>query len=244
MVLIVIFSTFIGSIAGIGGGIIMKPAFSLFTDYDPIMINYIVAYIIFIMTTYNCLSNYHNLKTNVKLKHISLIIGVLLGSYFGNLILVNFVYNTEVVQALLLSITIFLVLFSTNREFNVVVKQTKTNFFIMGVFSSLISSFMGIGGGVFNVLIFNKLFKYSTKTSVSLSLLTILFTQVMSIITLSITTSYEIGVNYILLYGTCAIIGAIFGSKIHKKLNDYQIKQVYKNTLTIFIFINILLIFI
>lgn len=242
---IAIATTTIGSLTGMGGGVIIKPVLDMIGHFDAGTIGILSSISVFSMSVVAIVKQILA-KAEFRLGVvIPLGFGAGFGGITGQIIFDNLVASFEnktfitVIQNFFLGILILVVfLYMINKD-KIKSKELtgKVNSFLVGVCLGIISSFLGIGGGPINVAIFIYLFSYDTKMAATSSLIAILFSQISKLASIAFTTGfaeYDLSVLPYMVVG--AIMGGFIGSKLTIKFTDKQIEFAF-NIAQIFIFI-------
>ncbi len=110
-------------------------------------------------------------------------------------------------------------------------------FAVAGIFLGIISSFLGIGGGPFNVAVLILLFGMSMKSAVVYSLITIIFSQISKLMSMFIGGIFITAeLWYILPFMAAAgVTGALLGSFFSKKMSGRAVEICF-NCVQILIF--------
>ena len=110
----------------------------------------------------------------------------------------------------------------------------------IGLALGLLSSFLGIGGGPFNLVILFYFFSMDTKTAAQNSLYIILFSQVTSLLTTLVTrTVPTFEWSALLLMITGGIGGGIVGRKINRKLDNNAVDKLFMGLMAVIILVSI-----
>ena len=107
-VIIVVFSTLIGAIIGLGGGFIIKPTLDIFSDYSVSEISIISSTIVFTMSI---VSTVKNKISKVYKSTIYIALGAMIGGFLGKLIFESVVSDgdyVKVYQSIVYIITVLL----------------------------------------------------------------------------------------------------------------------------------------
>lgn len=232
--IITLFATTVGSATGMGGGVIIKPVLDALGHYNIETINVLSSISVFAMSLVSVFKNIKNKseKTDIKIQEIfSLAIASIIGGYVGNKL---FVYiaktqNSNLVKIIQNSILIFLIIviyiYMKNKDkIKTLNLKGMVSSFCVGLFLGTISSFLGIGGGPINVAILIFVFGYNTKIATSVSLVTILFSQLSKLLSITLTTGFgifDLSILPFMLVG--AITGGMLGSNINKKLPEKKV---------------------
>ncbi len=232
-------ATTIGSMTGMGGGVIIKPAMDFIGTYNAQTIGVISSITVFSMSIVSIIKQIQ-LKTKIKASMAVLIgLGSIIGGYIGEQIL-NMVINALkinntilAIQNTLLSIIILSVFIYMLKKDKIKSKNFTGKFvyILVGFILGLISSFLGIGGGPINVALIIYLFSLDTKSAVLYSIITILFAQISKITTIILTTGfspYDLTILPIMVIG--AVMGGYMGSLINKRIPEKKVEILFNGT--------------
>lgn len=245
--LITLVSSCLGVMSGLGGGMIIKPLLAFTHEYSAFTINFLSITTIIFMSTVSTAKNFQNKELKWEHSFIWIISGAVIGGIIGSLGFEYLVYaspNDDVVQSIqsFLKIVITFVFGIILQRMNITyqMKATGKNLLFSGIFAGIISSFLAIGGGLVNIFIFTKLLKFKMKDAINISLLTIIFSQLISLVILSfsgekITASF--GVILIMWLG--AYVGVVLGGRILGKLSDKEAAMSYQIIVGIITLLNI-----
>ena len=251
--LIAIGATTVGSLTGMGGGVIIKPVLDSFGVLDVTAISFLSGCTVLSMTTYSVLKSKVSGESHVTMKTgFPLAIGAAAGGLVGKW-LFSYVKSLSsdpnrvgAVQALCLLIvtlgtliyTIYKAKIKTYRVENTAVCV------LIGLFLGIMSSFLGIGGGPINLVVLFFFFSMSTKLAAENSLYIIFFSQIASLISTIVTGSvpdFQIGVLVLMVAG--GIAGGICGRMINKKIDEKTVDKLFIALMVLMIVINIYNIF-
>jgi len=196
---------FIGSILGIGGGIIIVPTLT-YLGYPIEMV--IPASLLAILFNSMISSVKYSIKNLINYKlGLNLSILTIFGAIIGSMIFI--IINKKILYILFgIIIIILAILILKIRK----IKINKSLGFLMFIFGGIISNLLGVGGGVLFTPLLNLIFNLDLKKSVATSLLMIgIVTSIGTLIYF-----YERLLNpYLgLLTATGIIIGSFLGSSI------------------------------
>ena len=236
-------STTLGSLAGLGGGVIIKPILDALGDYNLATVGVLSSITVFSMALVATIKQF---KSGFKadLNIFILAIGSILGGGIGKKafdIFLNFFNNENIskgIQAFILIILLTLVLFKNSLpRYN-----TKNIFliFLVGLSLGGIASFLGIGGGPINVAILVMLFNFPTKNAAISSVFIILLSQFSKLFLITITSgfsSYNLTMLPFMVVG--GISGGILGAKLNHRLSNEYIEKIFNLSVLCIIFINI-----
>lgn len=232
--LLALFTTLIGSLVGIGGGIIMKPVMDLSGHFSAATIGLLSSTTVFAMAVMSFFCQ-KSIKINAQRSSLYLLgASSVLGGFSGQLAfkiirqslnddaLIKFVQNV-----ILLILLLFIFFYMLNQSKIKALNLKHWAFYILtGFFLGTVSSFLGIGGGPFNVALLVFLFSMDIKTATFGSIITILFAQLSNLTSIFISegisgqwfSSYDLSVlPFMVIFG---VAGSFFGSRIKKKIDD------------------------
>lgn len=246
---IVFIATTLGASAGIGGGIIIKPAFDLLNQDKVNIISFLSANAVFFMALYSSIKRLKGGKEKFNKKILTIIaLSSIIGGYLGNkvfYILYEYV-NGDTLKAiqscsLCLVVTFLIVFFLFYKRIRSFELKSRELIFLVGVFLGFISSFLSIGGGPLNVALYFLIFGFSLKVSVAYSIITILFAQGSQLINIAITQDLsEYPWSYLLFIVPVAILGGVVGQYIYKRISDKTISLILSLTMFVVLCINLI----
>lgn len=244
--LVGLFSSTIGAICGVGGGVIIRPVLDLLQFFDVTVITFLSGCTVLSMTTYSVLKNFKSQNigvgdNNIKLLAIGAAIGGLLGKESFSLLL-RVVEAKEIVGAVqsatlsAITLSTFLYVFLKHRIKTLEV-HSKGHSVIIGLVLGLISSFIGIGGGPINVVALNYFYSMDTKTAARNSIFIIFCSQAVNL-TLSILTCSipSVRLSFLIAMIIGGILGGIIGNYVYSKMNNAGVDKLL---LILIIFISI-----
>lgn len=255
-VLIALFASLIGSISGIGGGIIIKPVLDLTGQFPIQTVNFLSGITVLTMTTSSLIQTFVRSKKpnsenqiSINLRQVFFLsFGSIMGGFIGTMIFSLFMKQigsqdlAVLIQAvLILLITIIVMLYQANKKR--IVTKNLVGFipeFAVGLSLGTISSFLGIGGGPLNIAILAFFFSMSPKTA-ALNSLTIIFSaQLISLLTTIIEGSIP-EFDPVILGGmmVSGVSGALIGRFIAKKLSEEKTDSFFNIALWLILAINI-----
>ena len=237
-------ASIVGSICGIGGGVIIKPVLDAMNVMSVSCISFLSGCTVLTMSV---VSVYKNMRAGKKLNlriATLLAVGAAVGGVAGKMMFQavkasvgneNFV---GMVQAIVLigvtGITFVYTIFK--KKIHTLTLNNAAVCVIVGLVLGIMSSFLGIGGGPINLMVLGFLFSMSTKESALASLYIIVFSQVTSLVQTVVTgTIPPVQLSYLVLM----VIGGTIGSKINKKIEDEKVDKLFMALMFIIICINI-----
>ncbi|MCI8597740.1 MAG: sulfite exporter TauE/SafE family protein [Lachnospiraceae bacterium] len=229
-------ATTIGSMTGMGGGVIIKPLLDVLHDFDVETIGGLSAITVFFMTLVS-IGKQIVAKTEIPFAQgVPLAIGSVLGGFWGQKILkaVVIAFHVQkqvlVIQNVVLGILIFLVYLYMRKKEEIPGKNLSGApvSLLVGCFLGLCSSFLGIGGGPINVALLIYLYSMSTKTAAVCSLITILFAQISKLLTMAVASDFgklDLSMAPVMVIG--AVLGGYLGAVCNKKLSEKKVEWAF-----------------
>ncbi len=246
---ICLFACTVGSICGIGGGVIIKPVLDATGTMSVSSISFLSGCTVLSMA---CVSVYKALKnktTTIDLKKATfLAIGACIGGIIGKIlfdqvknITGNDTYVGLIQAVILVMITLGTILYTLKKErIKTLHLQHNLICLFIGFLLGLMSSFLGIGGGPINLVVLAYFFSMPTKEAALCSVYIILFSQLssflQSVITLNI-PAFEPLTLLVMIAG--GILGGLIGSTINKKIQAEHVNKLFIGLMGIIVLINI-----
>ncbi len=263
--IVVIIASIVGAIAGIGGGVIIRPVLDAFNYFDtPEITNMISTMCVVFGTSTSIIrhitskSKIENWKTAVFLG-IGAVIGGVIGQFLFQFVKessngdVLIIIQSAILIALLVFVLIYMkLLLPKGKQLHI------KNFIvtiIIGIFLGICSTFLGIGGGPINVAVLLLFFGMDMKQAAINSLITIIFSQLAKIVMAGIDGTFVTLFTFeslssvdqswwifLLILIPISIIGSLLGTWFNKKMSNKGVEIVYMATTVAIIIINIYLI--
>ena len=248
IVLIAFLATVIGSISGIGGGVIIKPVMDAISGLNMSTISFLSGNTVLAMTIISLLKS---AKEPIK-PEAGLAIPLSLGAVFGGIVgksLFSFVQSVASNNAgvglvqniimIILTVTVFFYIQNKAKITTINVKNPLLRVMI-GFCLGLASAFLGIGGGPINIMVLSYFFSQDSKKAAITSLCIIFFSQTANLITNLVTHSIPSFNAYLLVsMMVAAILGATCGRKLNKKLDNKQVDKLFQILMIIIILLSI-----
>ncbi len=238
----------VGAICGIGGGVVIKPVLDSIGFAKADTISFLSGLTVLCMSGYSMIKSFAN-KEKVDLTTTTpLAVGAALGGIAGkrlfNVIKSNSANPSFVggIQAASLGVATFLTLIYTLKAKNIKTKKTTNPLVcaIIGLVLGLMSSFMGIGGGPFNLAVLSYFFSMETKEAGRSSLYIILVSQIFSLLTTFVTNSVpDFKVGWVVIMAASGIAGGIVGRNINKQISARKVEKLFIAFLFVIIAISI-----
>ncbi len=239
----------IGSICGVGGGIMIKPVLDALGIFSTETASFLSGCTVLAMTS--CFLVTEKLSGRTEINHkigTPLAAGSAFGGVSGKLIFTRIIKSVSAtipivtIQAVLLMMITSATLIYMRHQ-----KNIKTHSFdnaavclLLGALLGLISSFLGIGGGPLNIITLHFFFSMSARPAAANSLYIIFFSQAASMIYTMLSDSipqYDIATLTAMITG--GIIGGYMGRLLSVKLGETKRNRLFYILLIFIIFTNI-----
>lgn len=244
-----ILTSFIGSICGIGGGVIIKPVLDATGVISVSAINFLSGCTVLAMSA---VSVYKSLKEGTAALDIKqatpLAAGAALGGICGKSIFEKFIRQAGndnlagMVQAILLVIITAGTLLYTAQKSHIKTRACRCfgACLLIGILLGILSGFLGIGGGPINLVVLIYFFSMQTKEAALSSLYIIMLSQAASLMRTCLShTIPEISFSYLLCMVAGGVLGGMIGSKVNKKISDRNGEKLFVFLMIIIIAINL-----
>jgi len=240
--LIAFIATSLGTLAGLGGGVVIKPALDALGKYDVFMIGVLSSATVLSMSV---VSTTRRVIDGVKIDKIlvTLAIGGIAGGYVGKLVFqyaLSHITPEQLtgIQAVMIIILLQAALFKNRLpSFKI---DSLFLIFLMGILLGGLASFLGIGGGPINVAVLCMFFAMDIKEAAAGSIFIILFSQSIKLISIAVSTGFGPYDYSILWYMIPAgVAGGVIGPMLKNKLSHHVIEIVFKAVVIACILLNI-----
>ena len=239
----------IGSICGIGGGVLMKPLLDAFQVMSVSAASFLSGCTVLTMSVVSLIRGRRQggqalqFKTTVPLG-IGGALGGILGKYLFNFLLKTAAGSESVAAiqaACLLAVTVMTLLYTLYRAHMPAFKVTSKPVCVLaGVALGMLSSFLGIGGGPINLVVLFFLFSMDTKTASRNSLYIIMLSQTASLLNMfaaqTIPTVRTEDLFVMILGG---VLGGIAGAGVNRKIGGRLMNRLFIGIMVVIIMINI-----
>ena len=236
--LIATLTSVIGSICGIGGGVIIKPFLDSLNIMSVSAVSFLSGCTVLAMALISVGKNVYGGRTKFNKKITpALAVGAAVGGVLGKLVFTAIKQGGNenlvgLVQSILLAlITLATFAYMYYRRKGKIKTRKVTSVGIsacIGLTLGILSSFLGIGGGPINLAVLSYFFSMDTKESATNSLFIILLSQIAYLVQ-SISASSIPNVNLFFLCAMVAggVIGGFAGQSVNKRLNEKQVEQLF-----------------
>ena len=222
----------LGTICGMGGGIIIKPVLDATGVMSVSTITFLSGVTVIAMSCWNVGKNFLKKESEVEIRSTSVLaVGAAIGGLLGKQLFTMTAglfpdQNTAGgVQAVLLLIATLATLLYTLRKDRITSLQIASAVasLLIGLALGMLGAFLGIGGGPFNVAALCFFFSMSTKRAAQNSLFIVLFSQLTSTMkTVLFDGVPAFQVTVLLGMVLLGIAGSELGRRINKKIDNRQ----------------------
>ncbi len=232
--ILAIFASTVGSISGMGGGIIIKPVLDAVSDFTVEQINFMSACTVLVMSICT-LYRGRNDQLPIEIPTaIALGLGASVGGVLGKNLFLFLPSSLVYLQSALLLALNVAVYFYLKAQQHLPSQNMKhaAGSFLLGSILGIISSFLGIGGGLFHVLALEFAYSASKVLAIKYSVIIIFFSQISAVFATIIQGIPE-NVSYpsLVLMMLGASVGANLGRKISKNFTETQLKSCFHDIL-------------
>lgn len=244
---IVLFACSLGSISGIGGGIIIKPLMDAMGGFSAASVNHMSSITILTMTTVSIYKSRQNAKV-VDWRIVAYFtVGSMAGGVLGNRMLTNFMAGAEndgvitIVQSILQIVFVLIVMANEIWGHKIPHYHVKNGLLMMGVGVGLgiIAAFLSIGGGLFNRPLLIIMLSLASKPAVFTSLCIIFCAQLSNVITMGVTTQFSnVDMSVLPFMMVAAVLSGFIGSYIASHVDDKYFDRLFFFTLLIILSLN------
>ncbi|MDE7334313.1 MAG: sulfite exporter TauE/SafE family protein [Lachnospiraceae bacterium] len=254
IVAVCFFSSVVGAICGIGGGVIIKPVL----DATGVMAVTTVSFLsgctvlsMSIVSLYKNLKAKHNFTFD-KMFATVLALGGVVGGLAGKEMYQGIISRLEdssrvgAIQAFVLMVVTAGTLIYTVFKEKIHTRniESRAVIFGIGIVLGILSSFLGIGGGPINLVVLFYFFSMETKQAAMYSIYVIMFSQISSLLSTVLkgnTPHFELEILILMI--SCGVLGGFAGSRINKKIDNKTVDKLFMGLMGVIICINIYNIF-
>lgn len=254
--LVCFFASAIGSVCGIGGGVIIKPVLDALGIMDVASVSFLSGCTVLSMSV---VALYGNMKHKTVFRFRkpfawTITAGSVLGGLLGKSAFRVITGNMEnknrigaVQAAVLLCLTAATLFYHCRKTGKTAGTGNISNtplIFAVGAVLGILSSFLGIGGGPMNLAALTFLFSMETKEAALYSIHVILFSQTAGLCATLVTkTVPRFPAAMLFLMSGCGILGAFAGAWMNKKADNQTVDKCFAVLLFVIIAISLYNIF-
>lgn len=233
--IVIIISTSLGAVAGLGGGVIIKPLLDLVGFHDPSTINLYSCVAVFTMCCVSLAKQLHagfqfDTKTVLVVSVGSLLGGIMGDHAFSALTATLDVHMVKAVQSATLASVLTLIFIYTLKQNSMRAwhLENPVAIFVAGLLLGAVAVFLGIGGGPLNVCALSLMFSLGAKEGAVYSLAIIFFSQ-LSKLALSAANGTLIAtdLSYLPVVVIPSIAGGYIGAHLNHHLSEQGVRRIY-----------------
>ncbi len=244
--LVAFLASLLGPLCGIGGGVIIKPVVDAMAIMPVATVSFLSSVSVLTMSLATLAQNAASKTSTVNVKSmLPLALGSAVGgvagkvafNYLGKSVFSDAELVGAVQAVILIVLTVCVFAYTVKRDAvrSLDIKNGAAKASI-GFIAGALWSFLGIGGGPFNLAILTFFFAMETKPAAQASLFIIAFSQTASLI-YSLVLGGLPDFALVALVGMCAaaVLGSVVGRKIAKKVSSQTIDRTYLFALVLII---------
>jgi len=244
--LVIIAASAIGAIAGMGGGVIIKPILD-FIGYHPVIsVSFYSTVAVFAMSI---ASTIRQIKSGPNFRwqmifwiSLSAVVGGVLGNIVFEELLLR-LRNDGLVTEIQIVITVISLGFAflyMNFNWKSWALNHAFYYVICGFSLGFLASLLSIGGGPINVALMMLMFGINIKEATIYSICTIFFSQLAKLVTIGLGSGFsEHDLSILWFIVPAAILGGTIGAKLSQQLTSEKVKLTFQWVILLVIGINV-----
>lgn len=227
-----------GKICGMGGGVIIKPVLDALNIASPAQINFLSGCTVIGMSGWSVGKSMLKEKSQIDFKvstplAVGAAIGGIVGKSFYSMAAGMFSNPDRaggVQAAILFVLTAGTLGYTVNKAKITSCRMTGPVIcVIIGLGLGIMGSFLGIGGGPFNMAVFYFFFSMNTKKAASNSLYVILISQITGALSNVVSGSLPpVSIPLLAAMVFCGIAGSEIGNRVNRHLNETQVTRLFE----------------
>lgn len=233
----------LGKICGMGGGVIIKPVLDALGVASVVSINFLSGCTVIGMSLWSVGKSYVKKDSQIDLKvSTPLAIGAAIGGILGKSAysavagLFSSPETAGGVQAMLLLAATFGTLLYTIHKERITMLHVRSVWacLLIGFGLGMLGSFLGIGGGPFNMAVLYFFFAMSTKTAAQNSLYVILISQTTGMVKTIVSGNLP-EIIPLLLVGMVVfgVLGSEIGGRLNKRLSEKSTTRLFEGAMVL-----------
>lgn len=243
-------SSVIGSICGIGGGVIIKPVLDSVGIMEVTTASFLSGCTVLSMSAVSFFRNIGGERDYNFDKFFAgiLTLGSVIGGVSGKAVFQNIVDGLDdknaigaIQAAILLIITAGTFIYTVNKKHVATRKiDSKSTVFFLGLMLGMMSSFLGIGGGPMNLIVLYYFFSMETKEAALYSICIILFSQLSALFSTLISgQTPEFSARILALMVGCGVFGGIAGTKINNRITNKTVDKLFVGLIVVIMLLSV-----
>ena len=243
--IVIFFACVVGAIAGLGGGVFIRPVFDAIGHHDVLNIGFFASLAIFTMAIVSTAKKIQGGAVIHAKTALVISLGAIIGGILGNLLLEHLltllqaaaVQRIQTAATLLVLILALFLSTKTGLHFPIKIKAAIP---VLGVLLGITAAFLGIGGGPIGVPFFMIFFGLSIKDATTYSIIVIFFSHLARLLTLGVTVGYQHFDLALLPYVIiAAALGGLMGAKLSTAFSEKTVKRLFQGSLATVVVLNI-----
>lgn len=242
--LISLLASTIGAIAGIGGGVFIKPILDFLGDYPLATIGILSSTTVFTMSLVSLWTRRREVKVMDRATSLLLALGAVIGGLVGKVIFkslttYSWVGNVQTISLIIIFSAVLLYVQFKDKFPSFYIKN-KSVILAMGLALGVLSAFLDIGGGPHNIALLSLFFAMDAKKSSLYSLFIICFSQLSGLLFTFISTSLSsLSLNMLPGMIIGGVLGGALGSNLSKWFTIRAVEIVFKLSLAGLVLLNL-----
>ena len=238
-------ASLLGPLCGIGGGVIIKPVIDALGIMPVAAVSFLSSMSVLTMALATLVQNAAGRTSTINVRSMLPIalgsaVGGVCGKALFNRLSAMFVHVElvgAVQEAVLVALSVLVLVYTLNkgrmRPFDI---QGVASRAVVGFVAGACWSFLGIGGGPFNLAILSLFFSMDSKPAAQASLFIIAFSQTASLF-YTIATGSVPRVSLSVLAGMCAaaVAGSVVGRTLVRRMDSAAVDRLYRLALVLII---------
>lgn len=240
--MLALIATTLGSLVGLGGGVIIKPGMDFLGHYPITTISVVSSVTVFSMAITATIRQVRN-GFKISKSLILLALGSTVGGIIGKILFTKFIAGIDGstasgIQGLILAAILVVVLFRDKLpDYDI---KNKYVIAFIGMSLGCIAAFLGIGGGPINVMVLMMFLKMDIKDAANGSIVVILLSQFSKLASVTIEGGLMVpGIGIVLFMIPAAIAGGLIGSKFQHIFSGAVLQKLFNVVLVLLIALNI-----
>ena len=239
---IALLTSIIGSICGIGGGVIIKPVLDAMNIMSVSAISFLSGCTVLAMAVVSVGKNLRSGQVPINRRTTpALGVGAAAGGVAGKMIfnaIKAYAGNESLVgmlQALVLAlVTLAYMVMERKGRIRTRRLDSPAVSVVIGLVLGLMSSFLGIGGGPINLAVLSFFFSMNTKEAAVNSLCIVLISQITSVVQTFVTASVPaVSPVYLCAMIAGGVVGGLVGQTVNKRLDAAQVGRLFNALLLV-----------
>jgi len=235
----------VGAIAGISGGVILRPIFDTIGYHDPLSIAFYMGSAVLTMAISSTIKQI-TMGTKIDFQKVfTLAAGAFVGGIIGQFIMDGILFHVgedelQIIQGILSIASLIFVLAFTRENVKKYELEGTIWYVLTGVGLGTFATVLAIGGGPINVIVFVILFGITLKEATVYSITTIFFAQAARMGAIGVEHGFAIfDLSILFFIIPAAILGGVIGGRFNVMFSEEKVRKVFKFVVIGTILINV-----